>query len=113
MTFKSAQEMLNTLQDIDLYSPDAELYVFMYNDKGGIAYYEVDNDEAIKLACRAAEDGECWGAYLGVGGWICDAIDDTENPPNPNCSNLDFCGEVYMFNWIDTKDVIKLFGVTI
>ena len=50
MKFDTAQEMLDYIQDDnechDLYSEKAEIYVFLYNDAGSIATYDINKVEA-------------------------------------------------------------------
>lgn len=77
MTFDNATELLNYLQfDGDLYSPEAEIYAFEYNDRGAIAYYRLPKDRAWEIAVEAKESQEYWGAFLGVGGYIIEPDDD-------------------------------------
>jgi len=103
--FASGQEMLDALHDVDLYSPSQELYVFLYNEAGAICYYYISLEEAKELQAQAKKMGEYWSALLGTGGHICDDPNDEDNPPNPGCSNIDFCEDNYMHDWIDTEDV--------
>lgn len=109
--FASGEEMLDTLQrGMDLYSPSQEMYVFLYNEAGGIAHYSIDERVAIHLERLARQHNEYWAAFLGVGGHIWDDPGDKYNKPNPGCSNIDFCNEWYGVDWINTLDVLKYFG---
>lgn len=73
LKFKSVKEMLDIIQSgIDLYNIETEQYVFLYNEKGAVAVYNIANDEAEELDRNAKENDEYWGAYLGTGGRIYD-----------------------------------------
>lgn len=97
--FSSAEAMLQeVLSGTDLYSPELEEYVFLYNDRDAIAVYSnISPDEAVKLAEKAGtgEDSEYWGAFLGAGGSIFDEKED----------ELSFCSNVYRDQWYDTRDI--------
>ena len=111
--FNSWEEMYNAvvMDDIDLYSPEARMYVFHYNAYGSLAYYDVDENEAKELA-EQAMDENYWGAYLGVGGYILDIGDDYEKlwEQNRHYEERDdnsacwFCKDYYNCTWYDTKD---------
>ena len=103
-TFANGDEMLSTLKEgIDLYNPEDELFVFLYNDAGSICSYRIDPKEAAELAKLAAEpEGECWSGFLGIGGSIFDDPHyENYNPKLPN--NIDFCREHYRGSWFDTS----------
>ena len=112
--FNNWKEMYDKIveEGCDLYSPSEELYVFGYNDSGSIAYYGIDNKEAIELSERAIVDNEYWGAHLGVGGYINDIGDDYEElwiqgkqyeEREDNDAFL-FCNELYKLEWYDTRE---------
>lgn len=105
MSFEDGATLLEEINDgTDLYSPSSGIYVFSYNDKGAIAVYDVSVDEAEALIEKSNKaDGEYWGAFLGVGGYIYDAYDDKETPPT-SVTNLDKCNELAKItDWIPTK----------
>mgnify|MGYP003405065835 CR=1 FL=1 len=56
----------------DLYSPAAETYIFSYNEVGSVATYQIDENEAQKLAKEAESSGDYWSSFLGTGGTIWD-----------------------------------------
>lgn len=98
MQFNSGREMLNTIIDTDLYNKEKEIYVFEYNYKHSIAYYNIDNKEFWELKKKADECGEYVGALLGPGGWICDDP-SCEDFKEDDCSNLDWCNDNYSGEW--------------
>lgn len=101
--FKSGQEMLDVIQSgVDLYSSEVELYVFAYNYCGSICVYEIEHKKAYELAVQVNEDGEYWGAYLGLGGSI---YDDKSYKDIDEYSmlNIDWCNENYEGKWFDTR----------
>jgi hypothetical protein len=81
--------------DGDLYMPLLGMYVFHYNEDGAVCvYYNITMPKALELEQKSREDdGEYWGAYLGVGGYIYD---------NP----LEFCNEYFSEKWIATNKII-------
>lgn len=91
ITFDSGEDMYDEIlyHDYDLYSEAAELYVFPYNDKGDIAYYHIAKDKAVRLEKESEAADEYWGAFLGVGGYICNEQEA-----------LDFCNRHYQDGWI-------------
>lgn len=105
MTFKNGEEMLRYLRtNGDLYSPTYMMYVFLYNECGSIARYDVSNEQASMLAAKSVEhDGEYWGAFLGCGGEIYDSP-ESEHYEEGCCTPLAFCNEYAGAVWIDTKD---------
>lgn len=109
MTFTSGQEMLEYLQSgRDLYSPEKELYVFLYNDAGSIAAYSVDRDEAMRLSgLSIAHEGENWSAFLGVGGQIYDDSSYERYDENRQ-SNLDYCNTVFAGKWFPPDNYEKV-----
>ncbi len=95
MKFNNATEMLSCLQDgTDLYSPEAEIYVFVYNNRGAIAYYNISKERVSELAGMAREYEDYWGAFLGIGGWIIEPEDeDYEYFDDPTGTEIE--------NWIE------------
>ena len=91
ITFTSGEDMYNEIRyhDYDLYSETAELYVFPYNDKGDIAYYRIDKAEAVRLEKESEAANEYWGAFLGIGGYICNEQEA-----------IDFCNRHFQDGWI-------------
>ena len=80
MKFESAKDMYEAVRGNDLYNKELELYVFEYNDHGALCYYYIDEEERKELKKKSAEsDGEYWGAFLGIGGYI---LDDTDYDPD-------------------------------
>ena len=72
MKFNSAQEIYNEIADgRDLYFEDSGVYIFLYADRGSIAYYYLDEDYLIELAKVAGPDNYI-GSVLGPGGRIID-----------------------------------------
>lgn len=86
MTFSSGQDMYNALDFGDIYNPEKELYVFLYNDAGAVCAYNVSEYEAKELELKSKESGEYWSAFLGVGGSIYD-------------EPMEFCDANYNGNW--------------
>ena len=97
MKFTNGKEMLRKLQDTDLYCPSEGIYVFLYNDRGSIAYYYISEDEARKLSEQAKESDEYWGAFLGPGGWVVDFPEDDEEGESP----FDWCDKYCDIDWIE------------
>lgn len=86
MTFSSGQDMYDILDSGDIYNPEKELYVFLYNDAGAVCAYNVSKYEAKELELKSKESGEYWSAFLGVGGSIYD-------------EPMEFCDANYNGNW--------------
>lgn len=105
MKFSTAKEMLEHIQaGNDLYNPKLEVYVFLYNDVGSIAYYNINKDSAKSLSQKAKEQDEYWGAFLGPGGEIIDDV-SSEFYRKGNKTNLQWCKNYYKDdNWINTID---------
>lgn len=108
MTFNNGKEMLDYIQsDKDLYSPSEQLYIFLYNGYGSIAYYYISNEEAEELR----QTNDYWGASLGPGGWIVDTKEYYED--NNFCNDPyveypeDFCNRYYMLDDWEEADYIK------
>lgn len=100
--FESWQEMLAYLHTgRDIYNPMTELYCFEYNEAGAVCSYCVDIFEAFRLLEQAVMKHDFWSAFLGPNGDIWDAPDDEMSPPNPGCSNIEFCCDRYEGEWID------------
>ena len=72
MRFKTGQEMLDYIHTgNDLYCEETGLYLFEYNDRGAVCYYNVSNEKARDLQKLSEKyDGEYWGGFLGAGGSI-------------------------------------------
>lgn len=113
MKFNTAQEMLDYIQDDnechDLYSEKAEIYVFLYNNAGSIATYDIDKVEAKKLAKKVKYDKygeEYWGAFLGPGGKIWDDVSH-ECYQEGSVSNLEMCEELIEYDdWVLTDSYL-------
>ena len=104
MNFNSAAEMLDAIQDgIDLYSPELELYVFLYTNNGSICYYSIDEEEAEELEKSSFLGGEYWSAYLGCGGCIVDSdewyAENNQTRPDYIKSPIESCEQVYKAKW--------------
>ena len=97
MKFESAKDMYEEARDCDLYNKELELYVFGYNDFGALCYYHIDEEEAEELRRKSREnDGEYWGAFLGIGGYVLDDMDfypEDYDEDNEKCLTED--------EWID------------
>lgn len=116
MKFNNWQEMYNYLTTgKDLYNTETGDYVFEYNDAHALCVYNLDKDEAKMLAEKSAEnDGEYWGAFLGIGGNVLDAweYNDTEHRYSEDEKmralylqpSYDYCKEVFAkAGWEDTE----------
>lgn len=98
INFKSAEEMFDLLanKEIDLYNPELELYLFVYNENGAICTYGIDTATAKTLSAQSKETGDYWGAFLGIGGHIYDAP-----------ANMSLCEEIYSNGtYIPTEEYI-------
>lgn len=109
MRFNNGKEMLHEIVGnlTDLYSPEKETYVFLYNDCDSICLYSIDEDEAVRLATEAGNsDEEYWSAFLGWGGEI---IDDPsyEDYREGSETPLEWCEAMYDGEWIDTRDYLE------
>lgn len=113
MKFDTAQEMLDYITDYnechDLYSEKAGIYVFLYNDAGSIATYDINKIEAKKLAKKVKNDKygeEYWSAFLGPGGKIWDDVSH-ECYQEGYVSNLEMCEELIEYDdWILTDNYL-------
>ena len=118
MIFQSADIMLKYIQDgNDVWSPTLNKYVFLYNALGSICYYDdIDYDEAKNLQSKSEKSAvkEYWGAFLGIGGHICDTLKwihhqkESQNLLNESEEYdyaLEFCSEYYDAEWIDCDNV--------
>lgn len=108
MKFNTGKEMLDYIQSgKDLYSPSEQLYIFLYNGYGSIAYYYISNEEAEELR----QTNEYWGASLGPGGWIVDSKEYYEETPYEHWDGQeypeDFCNRYYMLDDWEEADYIK------
>ena len=90
-------ELQEYLYGKDLYCVEQEIYLFSYNECDSVCYYRIPLDEAKRLEAMTREDGNYWGAYLGVGGWIYD--DDEAQELLVNFADLD---------WIPTSEVLEV-----
>ena len=108
--FTSAKEMLDTIQNgTDLYNPNLQIYVFVYNIAGSIAYYNIDINEASELARQSEESDEYWGAFLGRGGYIIDDPSSEFYEPGDE-TNYQWWENVFKEKgWIDTNNFKELF----
>lgn len=106
--FNSGKEMLDYLQaGKDLYNPETDAYVFVYNEDKAIAYYSVSKEDAKKYAKIEADTGEYWDSNLGVGGYI---YEDqlSENYDKSKMSSRDFCNEHFNEGvWVKTTDYLE------
>lgn len=106
--FKSGEEMLQMLQKgIDLYNPKTGVYVFLYSNKGAIAYYNgIQKKDALRYASEQAE-GTCWEEIIGKSGFICDVPSETGQG---KMSNIDLCNEQHEGLWINTSNLLQWYG---
>lgn len=116
MKFNNAQEMLNAIVNdgMDLYNPNTNEYVFLYNDCGSIAVYDwIDKEKANEIYELSIDENghqeEYWGAFLGIGGYIFDSERyKRENPKKYDDmlnDALAWCEEHWKLDgWIDTKN---------
>lgn len=90
VVFEDGKEMFDYIQaGVDLYSPEIETYLFLYNEDGEICEYSVDREKAEELKKLSEENGgEFWSAFLGVGGCIMEKPDD-----------IKFCDENHKKTW--------------
>ena len=102
--FKNGNEMLSTIKNgNDLYNPNTNTYVFLYNEAGSIAAYDwIDNNFASDLA----REQEMWSGQLGPGGYIYDDP-SYEDYDEMAMDNLDWCNNNYEGTWIDTDDLLE------
>ena len=106
--FKSGEEMLQMLKKgIDLYNLKTGVYVFLYSNKGAIAYYNgIQKKDALRYASEQAE-GTCWEEIIGKSGFICDVPSETGHY---RMSNIDLCNEQYEGLWINTSNLLQWYG---
>lgn len=75
MKFKNWKDMYNLIsKGIDLYNPETETFVSVYNDAGALCTYDISKEEAKTLVKESEGTNESWLAFLGIGGNI---LDDT------------------------------------
>lgn len=100
MKFYSGAEMYNYLiNNGDLYNPNLEIYVFLYNDAEALCIYRITPEEAEKLDRESRETGEYWSAFLGAGGQILDIPETGGILPS-----IEFCEKNHKADgWVDTK----------
>ena len=90
ITFETGEQMLKAIRSgSDLWSPSINKYVFLYNDRGAICFYNIDQKQAKKLRELAKQNDEYWGAFLGAGGRIYDEYSDA----------LEYCNSIYNESW--------------
>ncbi len=104
MKFKSADEMYHAIvqNDVDLYNPENNLFVFHYDENGSIATYDVLPKEAVELetASRENQADETWSSQLGAGGYIYEKAEAVE-----------FCRDNYdKDGWMSCRDVLDQNG---
>ena len=72
MKYNSVEELYKVIEGgIDVYFEESGIYVFIYAERGSIAYYYLDKDELVSLAEEAGPD-DYIGGMLGPGGYIVD-----------------------------------------
>ena len=109
MKFINGEQMLAaiTLNGLDLYNTELELYVFCYNENGSIAAYNIDAGNALKLAELAEANDEYWSTFLGLGGLIYDSLEykkQQEFLKDNVDSALEFCEQYFdKGEWMQTK----------
>ena len=90
MKFKDGKSMLKKIQSgVDLYNPETEKYVYVYNIDGAICVRYIATTETKKVAELAGDEN--WGSVLGTGGQIWD-------------DPLGWCEDHYNGEWFDTKE---------
>lgn len=108
MRFKSPQEMYDFVADgDDIYSPSAEMYIFLYNDTGSLCAYRMSLEEAKSLQSRCVNEDDCWSDFLGPGGLIYDTLDYEEKPVYDKAIE-DLCAPLYKEQWVICSEVAKL-----
>lgn len=102
--FHSGTQMLDYIQKgNDLYNPETNTYVFLYNESGSICVYDwISNDHALDLALTR----EGWSGYLGVGGYIYDDP-SYEDYDDMAMDNWDWCFNNFKGKWIDTDEYLE------
>ena len=91
LIFDSGKEMLDeVLCGTDLYNEESGLYVFLYNDNGDIASYNLYPQEVEKLREDQKNTGDSWSAFFGVGGYIYE---------NEDAENLYWCEDNFSGEW--------------
>lgn len=114
MRFNNGKEMLEEIVDNcrDLYSPEKETYVFLYNDDDSIAYYSISKEHARQLAEEVKGTDEYWCGNLGPGGYIIDGP-SYEYYKEGDETPLEWCERMYDGEWIDTNDYLEWFEFSI
>ena len=104
--FKSGQDMLDTIcNGIDLYSPETEQYVFLYNDEYSICvHWGIETEDADEFAELCAGGDGYWGEYI-PGGHHSGIYDDPSSYDyhKSQPTNLDWCEDNYRYTWYDTR----------
>lgn len=118
IVFTSGEEMYAYLKaGNDLYNPNTEEYVFVYNDADALAIYKLNRREIENF--DFTDDGldDSWSAYLGVGGYILDSPEYEKYKYSENekerClylkPSIDYCKNHFSKEgWINTKDYEKI-----
>lgn len=100
--------MLDVLQTgSDLYNKDDGIYVFVYNESGSIATYNIGVKRASELNRGSVETCEYWSGQLSFGGLIYDDPSYADFNPNKK-SNLEWCNENYKGDWTYTGKQAQL-----
>lgn len=110
-SFKNWKEMYDTIKaGADLYCVELGIYAFLYNEDGAICTYQIDLQEAKKLATDTAnlEQSGYWGQFLGAGGDIHDddSFDRNTQYESYIKPSFDFCKKCYKYTWYKTTDII-------
>lgn len=99
LTFKTPEEFLYEVREVtDLYCPEEETYVFVYNEDGAICVYHVDEEQAKELDKRAKEANDYWASFLGAGG---DIYDEPE----------ELAKHCYQFSWVSVGRFSEICGL--
>lgn len=105
LKFKKWEDMYKLLiSGTDLYNPKTGCYVFKYNDAGALCYYTLSSDEAFSIIEQSKKDCECWGAYLGIGGFILDDMRYQNHFKKYLKPSFDFCKDNYTDEWVKVSD---------
>lgn len=90
LTFETPEAFLEEVQNrSDLWHPEDNTYVFVYNEDDAICVYHIDEEQAAILDKKVAENEHCryWSDFLGSGG---DIYDDP----------MDFAESGYTGEWV-------------
>lgn len=111
MKFKTWQDMYECLKKgQDLYNPQIQEYVFLYNEDGALCQYTIGTEEAMELSNISIENRlESWSTLLGIGGYIldndnCDRINQYDDYIAPT---YEYCRQFYNIDgWCDIAQYI-------